>query len=244
MALAPQDPALAALLRGVVMRQARSVLLDPYANAFNIAPNGAGHQEDPRTPRMTPGVFEGKYETDSLAAVLRSSSAYFNATGDASLLDEADWLGAMEAILDTLTAQQRSTAEDGAHPAYTFGRPGEVYPKKGAPANRTGLSKCGFRPSDDETGWPFLISANAMAAVELGHLADIAASTAGCASARSHHCRHRLAAIGKRAAALSAELRAAIHALAPQKNKDATIYAYEIDGFGNHRCVCSAAASG
>jgi len=58
MALAGQDADLRALLHGVVMRQARSVLLDPYANAFNIEANGNGHQDDPRTPPMTKSVFE------------------------------------------------------------------------------------------------------------------------------------------------------------------------------------------
>lgn len=211
------------MLHGVVMRHARSVLLDPYANAFNQVANGAGHQDDPRTPPMTKALYEGKYELDSLAAVLRSSFAYFNATNDESLLAEEDWLSAMELILDTIVVQQQSTAEDGPHPAYTFGRPGSVYPNPKAPANRTGLSKCGFRPSDDETGLPFLISANAMAAVELGHLADMAA--AGSTS--------RLAAIAKRASALSAELRASIEALALTNVPGfGLIYAYEIDGFG------------
>ncbi len=53
-AFAATDAPLAALLRGVVMRQARSVLLDAYANAFNVDANGAGHQDDTRTPPMTP----------------------------------------------------------------------------------------------------------------------------------------------------------------------------------------------
>ena len=226
MQFAAEDPALRAMLHGVVMRQCRSVLYDAYANAFNIAPNGEGHQGDKRVPPMTPGVYEGKYELDSLAAVLKSSNAYFNATADASLLADGTWLSAMERIMDTITTQQQSTEEDGPSPAYQFYRPGEVYPRAGAPANRTGLSKCGFRPSDDETALPFLISANAMAAVELGNLAAMA----GGAGAPP-----RLAAIGKRAAALSAQLRAAVEALALQPHgKYGTIYAYEIDGFGNY----------
>lgn len=222
--LAAQDGALAALLRGVAMRQARSVLIDTYANAYNIEANGAGHQDDPRTPPMTKGVYEGKYELDSLAAVLKTSCAYVNATGDVSLLADGDWLSAMETVLDTITLQQQSTAEDGPHPAYTFARPGSpAYPN--APANRTGLSKCGFRPSDDNTRLPFLISANAMAAVELEHLAAIAAAGGGTG---------RLAAIAKRAAALAAQLRAAIAALATTDVPGfGAIYAYEIDGFGN-----------
>jgi len=225
MQFAAQDAALRAMLHGVVMRQCRSVLYDAYANAFNIAPNGHGHQDDKRVPPMTPGVFEGKYELDSLAAVLKSSNAYYNATGDTALLADDTWLSAMEKIMDTITVQQQSTAEDGPNPPYQFYRSGEVYPRPGAPANRTGLSKCGFRPSDDETTLPFLISANAMAAVELGNLAAMA----GGAGAPP-----RLAAIGKRAAALSAQLRGAVEALALQPHGAyGVIYAYEIDGFGN-----------
>ncbi len=61
MAFAGQDEALREMLHGVVLRQARSVLADPYANAFNQAANGHGHQDDPRTPKMTPPVFEGAF---------------------------------------------------------------------------------------------------------------------------------------------------------------------------------------
>ena len=224
MAFAAADPALADMLHGVVMRQCRSVLIDSYANAFNQVANGNGHQDDPRTPPMTKAVFEGKYELDSLAAVLKSSFAYWNSTQDASLLLEEEWLAAMEKVMDTIVVQQQSTAEDGADPAYTFGRPGSVYPNPKAPANRTGMSKCGFRPSDDNTALPFLVSANAMAAVELGNLAVMAATGAG----------DRLANITRRAAALSAELRASTEALARQDVAGfGTIYAYELDGFGN-----------
>ena len=227
LAFAANDSALAAMLRGVVLRQARSVIMDQYANAFNIADNGNGHQDDPRTPPMTRGVFEGKYELDSLAAVLRSSVYYLNATADASLLADGDWLTAMELIMATITVQQNSTAEDGDHPAYKFARPGSpAYPN--APAARCGLSKCGFRPSDDNTVLPFLISATAMASVELARLAAIAGAAGGGSA--------RLAAIAACAAALSAELRAAVLALAlhvPPSGGGAAIYAYEIDGFGN-----------
>ena len=206
MAFAAQDPALAAMLHGVVMRQARSVLIDPYANAFNQVANGNGHQDDPRKPPMTKPVYEGKYELDSLAAVLKSSWNYFNNTGDMSLLQEDDWLSAMERIMDTITVQQQSTAEDGSNPAYTFGRRGSEYPNPKAPANRCGLSKCGFRPSDDNTHWPFLISANAMAAVELEHLAAMAATGTG----------PRLANITQYATALAVQLRSSVEALARQ----------------------------
>jgi meiotically up-regulated gene 157 (Mug157) protein len=67
MAFAGQDEGLRAMLHGVVLRQCRSVLIDPYANAFNIAANGNGHQDDPRTPKMTPAVFEGALQARARA---------------------------------------------------------------------------------------------------------------------------------------------------------------------------------
>lgn len=86
MRFAAADPPLADLLCGLVRRQARSVLLDPYANAFNFNGSGRGHQTDARQPPMPPGVYEGKYELDSLAAFLKLSRHYFNATKDADCL--------------------------------------------------------------------------------------------------------------------------------------------------------------
>ena len=38
------DPELLGMMRGAVLRQLRSVLIDGYANAFNIGPNGNGHR--------------------------------------------------------------------------------------------------------------------------------------------------------------------------------------------------------
>lgn len=147
--------------------------------------------------------------------MLRSSFTYWNYTQDNSLLTDDTWLSAVEVILGTITHQQQSTQEDGPVPTYYFGRSGSVYPNPKAPANRTGLSKCGFRPSDDETGWPFLISANAMAAVQLSNLALMASTGTGS----------RLAAIAANATALSIQLRASIEALAPQNKAGAgTIY--------------------
>ena len=72
---AKSDEALNSLFQGVIRKQIDGVLLDPYANAFNRDHSGDG-ANDRRTPNMQPGLHEGKYELDSLAAVIKLSCRY------------------------------------------------------------------------------------------------------------------------------------------------------------------------
>eukprot|EP00622_Pseudochattonella_farcimen_P006724 FR742579.1.p1 GENE.FR742579.1~~FR742579.1.p1 ORF type:complete len:305 (+),score=31.78 FR742579.1:62-916(+) len=226
-----EDGGLSKLVQGLVRRQAKSILLDPYANAFNFngsTTTGQDHQEDTRQPPMTPGVFEGKYELDSLAAFLKVSYAVYNATaGTATCFDET-WERAVVVVLDTIQAQQASTAEEGDKPSYTFQRETTEATDtlsqsgRGTSAQRCGLSKCAFRPSDDATTLPFLVPANAMAVVELRHLASMA----------THTARPQLA---ERALALANSIDDALraHAVITEPPTGTDLYAYEVDGFGS-----------
>lgn len=87
--LAADDPAVAAALTGVLRRQLRYVLADPYANAFNAEPDGsgAGYVDD---PVPAPLVWEQKYEIDSLCAPLHLAYGIWRATGSLGHLTADD----------------------------------------------------------------------------------------------------------------------------------------------------------
>ena len=56
---------------------------------------------------MTLRLHEGKYELDSLAAVLKHFNRYYETTRDRACF-RPDWIDAMRLILDTITDQQIS----------------------------------------------------------------------------------------------------------------------------------------
>jgi len=230
--LVPFDEALNEMVHGLIHRQLVYVLHDSFANAFNADPNGHGHQTDERKPPMTPLVFEGKYELDSLCSVLKLTSAFAQAHGQDH---NVSWLVnnfpqhyelAVEMILTTMQSMQVSTAEQEQNASlrvYEFVRPaeGDVYPRR--PAGRTGMVRSAFRPSDDQTYYDFLVPSNLMAAVELGKLLNLSSS----AAARGVGNWTRLHA---QASTLRAEICAAVKAFALTEEG---YLAYETDGLGN-----------
>jgi meiotically up-regulated gene 157 (Mug157) protein len=194
LAWARDSPRLRALFRGLIARQTRNILLDPYANAFTRGPTStpsphAGPEGDATTTpefagtrrdAMVPGVYERKWELDSLCNVLHLSAAYYAATGDASPFLSSDraasaWLRAMQLAVATMVSEQASSAEAGRSPAYQFQRsataPTDTLQQgRGWPALRTGMVKSAFRGSDDATRLPFNVPENAFAVVALEEL--------------------------------------------------------------------------
>lgn len=218
------DPRLAMLVRGLIARHARSILIDPYANAF---------MEDPAAPTslswaakddtvMKPGVAERKWEVDSLCYAIRLSHRYWQAMRDPRPFD-ATWAEAMRKVVRTFRAQQR---KDGPEP-YRFQRsapqPTEtLLAGYGNPVRPVGLIASGFRPSDDACLYPFLVPANLFAVAALRELATLA---------RDARAEPALAAD---AAALADEVAAALARHGAMRLPDGrTVWAYEVDGFGN-----------
>ena len=132
------------LVRGVIGRQERLIVLDPYANAF---------QREYR-------VIERKFEIDSLCYPVKLIDRYVRATGDRSIFD-GRLFAALRKILATLAIERQhaklSRYHHNEHPA----------------ADDIGLIWSAFRPSDDAQAYNYNIPENMFAAVSLRQLADI-----------------------------------------------------------------------
>ncbi|MBP3228713.1 MAG: glycoside hydrolase family 125 protein [Bacteroidaceae bacterium] len=218
-----EDPQLAALVRGLLMRQFRCILIDPYANAFNLCPDSLSPNWAGDGTEMRPGVFERKYELNSLCYPLRLAHGYWRATGDTTAFDGL-WLQTVRTVLYTMHTEQRA---DGTSP-YTFLRVTDRMHDtqsnrgKGHPARPCGLIASSFRASDDGTLLPFLVPDNFMAVDALRRTAEILRTV------------NREWALADSCAALAGQVEAALreHAVV-HTEKYGDIYAFEVDGYGN-----------
>jgi meiotically up-regulated gene 157 (Mug157) protein len=235
LAFARKDAALARLLQGVIHRQARCILIDPYANAF-LADPGARTQLKWAVNDLTdmrPGVSERKWEVDSLCYPIRLAHGYWRATGDAAPFDD-EWAQAVRVIVRTFKEQQR---KDGPGP-YRFQRHAEAATETlaldglGYPARPVGLIHSMFRPSDDACLFPLFVPANLFAVVSLRQLATMAAAV-----------RHD-AAFATECAALADEIERALRRHGRMPTPQGPVWAYEVDGYGNQLFMDDANAPG
>ncbi|KAJ3253621.1 hypothetical protein HK104_007263 [Borealophlyctis nickersoniae] len=162
--LIPTSHSIRCLILGLINRQAKCVIGDPYANAFKEHEKWGGGEKDDTVPKMSKRVWEGKWEVDSLCAFLKLSNNYHEKSNDTSFVTST-WLTAVGTVLSTFRTQQKGSMEELSDPAYLFRRKSDVPTDtmmlngQGPPAKRCGLIKCGFRPSDDACTLPFLVGA-------------------------------------------------------------------------------------
>ncbi|RYD19220.1 MAG: glycoside hydrolase family 125 protein [Verrucomicrobiaceae bacterium] len=221
-----EDEPLKQLIAGVINRQTRCILKDPYANAFYDDDNKVGHWKDDMTD-MKPGVHERKWEIDSLCYPIRLAHEYWKTCGDTAPFDDK-WLEAIKLTLQTFREQQR---KDGKGP-YHFMRktewatdtvPGKGY---GNPAKPVGLVQSTFRPSDDATIFPYLVPSNFFIVVSMRQAAEMV-ETLKKDTKLAGECR-----------ALADEVEKALaeHAVV-NHSKAGKVYAFEVDAFGNFYCT-------
>ncbi|WP_348264580.1 glycoside hydrolase family 125 protein [Telmatobacter sp. DSM 110680] len=223
------DAELARLIEGVIRRQTRCILADPYANAF--MPDLASHEplswSKTDHTEMKPGVGERKWEVDSLCYPVRLAHEYWRITHDTKPFN-AEWARAMQTILETFSAQQRKTSRG----PYSFQRQafnptdtlsGDGY---GSPARPVGLIHSGFRPSDDACVYPLNIPGNFFAVQTLQRIEEMLTGIAHDNAGATQASR------------LRSEIKAALDAHGRVHHPTAgEIWAYEIDAFGNAICM-------
>jgi len=219
--LIKQDEHLQKLIAGVINRQVKCILIDPYANAFLDGDETSEWKTD--ITDMKPGIHERKWEIDSLCYPIRLSHGYWKASGDTSIFD-SDWQKAMELVYQTFIEQQRKISIG----PYSFKRTTAWQTDTvagngwGNPVKPVGLIVSIFRPSDDATIFPFLIPSNFFAREALNQLCEILTLT-GNTELKSK-CKK-----------LSDEISDALFEYATTLHpKYGKIYSYETDGYGNH----------
>jgi meiotically up-regulated gene 157 (Mug157) protein len=220
------DAELRLLIAGVINRQTRCILKDPYANAFYKDASKVSEWKSDLTD-MKPGVHERKWEIDSLCYTIRLAHGYWKATGDTSPFDDT-WRDAVALIRRTFQEQQRKTGRGPYHfmrrtETQTDTVPGRGY---GNPAKPVGLIYSMFRPSDDATIFPFLIPSNFFAVVSLRQAADMVEQI------------RKDSDLAKECRALADEVETALKAHAVVNHPTAgRVYAFEVDAYGNYYCT-------
>jgi meiotically up-regulated gene 157 (Mug157) protein len=148
--LALSDDRIADMLRGVVRRQARYILIDPYANAFS---------RDYK-------VVERKFEVDSLLYPISFAYQYWRETGDHSIFTP-EVNRAFARILQVLRDEQHHNRRSRyTHPQLAGGG-------RGSAVRDTGMIWTGFRPSDDPARYQFNVPVNMFAVVVMRNLTEI-----------------------------------------------------------------------
>lgn len=165
---AVSDEAVERALRGLIEKQAKLILTDAYANAFNKNGDYSCYSRD--KTEMGAYIWERKYEVDSLAFPIMLLAKYVTATGGQDILTE-EVLAALDRILEVWETEQRHETSP-----YVFERDSDLetetlqHQGRGTPTAYTGMTWSGFRPSDDACRYHYLVPSNMLAASALRQL--------------------------------------------------------------------------
>lgn len=148
--VAQSDSYVRTMLRGTIARQAKYILLDPYANAFT----------------QNYRIAERKFEMDSLLYPIWFSYLYWKGSGDRSIFTP-EVQREFTLILATLRTEQRH------HRMSHYRNPELANGGMGTPTAYTGLVWTGFRPSDDAARYQYNIPDNMFGVAVLRDLTQI-----------------------------------------------------------------------
>lgn len=217
-----EDSRLNGFIQGIINQQAAFILRDPYANAHMLNPDDKTPHKYDKTD-MKPGVFERKWEPDSLAYFLFLSHRYYQASGNADFFKDKDWQEAAGLSVNTFITEQRldgKTHYDFQKGGWTKFLPTERI--RNLPTNKIGLVHGTHRPSDDSTYFLFNIPVNLFISSALNGLSEIYSKALK---------NEQLASQAKR---LSSQIANAAFEYGVTEFGDyGKILSYETDGFGN-----------
>lgn len=221
--LCKEDKDLQQLIKGVINRQVKCILKDPYANAFYKDETKVSEWKKTDITDMKPGIHERKWEIDSLCYPIRLSYGYWVETSDTTVFD-SQWVEAMKLVIKTFKEQQRLHDKG----PYSFQREtawatdGVPLSGYGYPVKPNGLICSMFRPSDDATIYAYLIPSNWFAVVSLEKMGKILNAISADA------------ALIKEAESLRLQVLEALKKYSVAEHPAfGKLYAYEVNGYGS-----------
>ena len=215
-------PILKDLFVGLINRQMKCIMIEPYANAFNKDPNGQKWDND--ITKDSPWVWERKYEIDSLCFPIRLIYKYWKKSNDSTFFND-EILTVFNTIIDLWVTEQHHFEKSD----YSFQRlncaPSDTLCNNGLgnPVSYTGMTWSGFRPSDDACKYGYLIPSNMFASVVLKYIEEIA------------EVIYKDSSLALKAKNLKLQIEGGIEKFGIVEHKDfGKIYAYETNGLGNY----------
>ena len=226
------DPKLDRIVSGLIKRTAQYIRHDPYANAFRIDDSYVFNAAQKAMGRHDL-ISTWNYELDSFAYWMRMVYFYWKQSPNGNSPDNIVFQvqNAADEMVDLWIAEQKHELDEvprgplfdcvNCNKPYRY--PGLPRNGKGSPTNASsGLTWTGFRPSDDECTYGFLIPANMFAVVALAYIEEMATVIWNNPS------------LATKARKLQQEIQTGIetHGIVahPVHGK---IYAYEVDGLGS-----------
>jgi len=229
------DQKLERIVSGLILKTARLIRFDPYANAFRLEERKTPVTKFQREALGRHGyIATWNYELDSACYFLRMLFFFHESFPNHPVLKERQVKEAATIMMDVWIAEQRH--EEDAYPSgelfdcvhcgkpYRY-NPAELKRKgKGTMTNSSaGLTWTGFRPSDDPCVYGYLIPANMFAVVTLGYVVKLAAVVWDDES------------MVEKARKLRREIDDGIQKYGIVEHPThGRIYAYEVDGLGNY----------
>ena len=163
-----KDADIQRIIEGLIRRQTQFIFSNPYASSFRLTLRPNPPSDDSLEPvHVSKGrnlhVAMHNYELDSLCYYLRLSYTWWKRTQRTNAFNQ-QWLIAVNIIIQVMIIEQHHSEISPYR--YTELRNNH----QGSRVSYTGMTWSGFRPSDDQTRYGYLIPSNMMACVVLQQL--------------------------------------------------------------------------